>query len=501
MRLLLRSCLALLLVVFVALPLQAREVKVTFLAASDVYKLDGSGPRGGYARLNGVVQAERGKGGHVIYAFAGDLISPSLLSGLDQGEHTVVLLNLVPPDIFVPGNHEFDFGPEVFLKRMGEARFPKLAANLRDGKGAVAPDFADTKMFEIDGVKIGVVGLISEETRVTASTGDFAFAPAVETGIAQAKALRESGADFLAAVGHIDRDQDRALFDAHAFDLILSGHDHDLMMQFDGRTAMVEAKEEAEYVMAVDVAFDVEEKDGTKTVKWWPQFRAIDTMGVAPDAASQAKTDAYLAELAKELDVVIGKTLTELDSRKATVRGGEAAIGNLIADAMREAVGADVAITNGGGIRGNKQYPAGSDITRRDVLGEMPFGNKTVKLEVSGATLIVALEHGVSQVEKAAGRFPQVSGLKAVYDPKKPAGQRIVSVESAGKPIDPNAVYTLATNDYMMAGGDGYSMLAGQKQTYGARDAKLIANDVMAYVAKAKEISPKIEGRIAVKGY
>ena len=82
-----------------------------------------------------MVKAERAKGGNVIYAHAGDLISPSLLSGFDQGEHTIALTNMAPPDIFTPGNHEFDFGPEVFLKRMGEARFPLFAANLRTADG------------------------------------------------------------------------------------------------------------------------------------------------------------------------------------------------------------------------------------------------------------------------------------------------------------------------------------------------------------------------------
>jgi 5'-nucleotidase / UDP-sugar diphosphatase len=289
MRAILRSCLALLIIAFAAVPLQAREVKVTFLVASDVYKLDGAGPRGGYARLNGVVSAERGRGAHVIYAFAGDLISPSLMSGFDQGEHTIALLNLVPPDVFVPGNHEFDFGPEVFFKRMGEAHFAKLAANLRDGKGAELPGFTDTKILEIDGVKIGVAGLITEETFTTARADAFVFTEAVGTGVATAKALRDAGADFVVAVGHTDRTQDRALFDTHAFDLILSGHDHDLMMQFDGRTAMAEPKEEAEYVMAVDVAFDVEEKDGKTTVKWWPEFRVIDTADVTPDPSSSAR--------------------------------------------------------------------------------------------------------------------------------------------------------------------------------------------------------------------
>ncbi len=85
------------------------------------------------------------------------------------------------------------------------------------------------------------------------------------------------------------------------------------------------------------------------------------------------------------------------------MRGGEAAIGNLIADAMREAAEADVAITNGGGIRGDTVYAPGTELTRRDILAELPFGNRTVKLEVTGEILRQALEHGLSQAEEGAG--------------------------------------------------------------------------------------------------
>jgi 5'-nucleotidase / UDP-sugar diphosphatase len=100
----------------------AGQVTVTFIQTNDIDKFEGSGERGGFARLNAVVRAERAKGGFVVYGHAGDMISPSLLSGLDKGEHTIMLTNLVPPDAFAPGNHEYDFGPEVFLKRMAEAK-------------------------------------------------------------------------------------------------------------------------------------------------------------------------------------------------------------------------------------------------------------------------------------------------------------------------------------------------------------------------------------------
>jgi 5'-nucleotidase/UDP-sugar diphosphatase len=478
----------------------ADTVGVTFLLANDTYKIEDDAPRGGFARLNAVVKAERAKGGHVIYVHAGDLISPSLFSGFDKGEHTVVLTSMAPPDIFTPGNHEYDFGPDVFRQRMREAKYPVYAANLLGADGKPIDGIGDVKFVEIGRLKIGIVGLTADDSPVKSSPGDLKFLPTVETAIAKAGDLREAGADFTVAVVHANRAEDMKLFASRAFDLILTGDDHDLFVMYDGRTAITESREEADFVTAVDITFDISDKDGQKTVKWFPDFRIIDTATITPDPETQARIEAYRAELSKELDVVIGKTATALDSRRATVRGEEAAVGNLIADAMRSAVSADIAITNGGGIRGNKEYAAGAAISRRDVLSELPFGNRTVKLEVTGATILSALENGVSDVENAAGRFPQVSGISIEYDPSKPKGSRIVSVKMGNTPIDLAATYTLATNDYMANGGDGYAMFKGVKPLLGVRDAKLMANDVMAYIAAAKgEVAPKPEGRIIAR--
>jgi 5'-nucleotidase / UDP-sugar diphosphatase len=104
----------------------------------------------------------------------------------------------------------------------------------------------------------------------------------------------------------------------------------------------------------------------------------------------------------------------------------------------------------------------------------------------------------VSEVENAAGRFPQVSGLTFQADLKKPKGQRVTEVMIAGKPLERAATYTLATNDYMYNGGDGYVMLKSAKPLLGVRDAKLMANDVMAYIAAAKTVAVKVEGRIGL---
>ena len=273
----------------------ADTVGVTFLLANDTYKIEDDAPRGGFARLNAAVKAERAKGTNVIYAHAGDLISPSLLSGFDQGKHTVELVSMAPPDIFTPGNHEYDFGPVVFRQRMGEAKFPVLAANLQGADAKPLEGIGDTKFFEFGKLKIGVVGLTSDDSPVKSSPGDLKFLPTVETAIAKAAALRKAGADFTVAVIHADRAEDLKLFGSHVFDLILTGDDHDLFLMYDGRNVIVESREEAEFVTAIDVSFDIQETDGQKTVKWFPDFRIIDTARVAPDPETEAKIETYRA--------------------------------------------------------------------------------------------------------------------------------------------------------------------------------------------------------------
>ena len=139
----------------------AESTKVTFILTNDIYQMgetlmaDGE-RRGGFARLAAVVKAERAKGGHVVFAHGGDTLSPSLMSGVDQGAHIIALTNAIKPDIFVPGNHEFDFGKAVFRKRMAEAKFPVFAANMTEADGRPLAGIKDRDIVSFDGMRIGL---------------------------------------------------------------------------------------------------------------------------------------------------------------------------------------------------------------------------------------------------------------------------------------------------------------------------------------------------------
>lgn len=478
--------------------------KVTFVLVNDIYQMsaevlpDGKA-RGGFARLAAVVKAERAKGGHVVLAHAGDTLSPSLMSGLDRGAHIVALTNMIRPDVFVPGNHEFDFGKEVFAERMREADFPLYAANLRGSDGAPLPRFKDRAILDFDGVRIGITGAAHEDTPRLSSPGDLQFAPAVAAMKAQAEALRTEGADFIVAVVHADRPQAADLYASGKIDLVLSGHNHDLLVAYDGRAAMAESGHDAHYVIAIDVTISVSKQGGKRATIWRPQFRVIDTAAIAPDHDVAAEVEKYESELSREMDAPLALLKVELDSRNATVRTREAAIGSLIADAMRASTGADVAVMNGGGIRAGKIYPAGSMITRRDVLAEMPFGNRVVVIEISGKDLRAALENALSRLPDAAGRFPQVSGMSIEADIKRPPGGRITAVKIGGEPLDESAAYTLATNDFLARGSDGFGAFAAAKRITPDHDAKLLANEVMVHLRRLGSVTAAPEGRIVLK--
>lgn len=477
-------------------PALADTVKLTILGVGDVYNFEGDKDQGGFAKLNAVAKAERANNPNTLYVFDGDMLSPSILSGFDHGQNTIDLTNLVPFDIAVPGNHEFDFGPQNFLEKMAASKYPWAAINITNQDGSPVKGLDGVMTREIAGLKIALIPVAQDTTPEVSSSGDLKFLPTVETGIKAAKEARDAGADLVIGVVQTDMDNDFALIRSHAFDVIMSGDDHSYGTFYDGITAYVETSIDARYLSPVDLTVNVTEKDGKRRVSWRPDFRFIDTASVTPDPESQKMVDAFKKKLDESLNVKIGTTEVALDSRRNTVRSQEAAIGDLIADAMRAASGAEIAITNGGGIRADRTYDPGTDLTRRDILKELPFGNVTVVTEITGQQILDALENGFSQVEKGAGRFPQVSGLSVVYDPTAPAGSRVASVKVNGADLDVNKVYKVATNDYMLRGGDGYGALGGGKILVNQGNGNLMANDVINYISENGKVTNKVEGRI-----
>ncbi|WGF88897.1 bifunctional metallophosphatase/5'-nucleotidase [Marinivivus vitaminiproducens] len=474
----------------------AQAESLTFVHVNDFDRFDGQDDTGGFARYATVLKRARAEHENVIATNGGDMISPSLLSGLDKGAHMVDLNNKVGLDIAAIGNHEFDFGPDVAEQRFDEADYTVLGTNVLKS-GQPFPHTTSYLLREFGTFTVGFFGLTTPETVDLASPGpDVTFADPVATAEKAAADLRAEGADIVVALTHMTIAEDRKVIALDGVDILLGGHDGELMTLYNDDGLLFKSDDQAALVGVLTFDVEVEEEDGEREITLHPGWDVVPTRGIEGDAETQALVAEYGSHLDRELGVAIGTTAVELDSRRGTIRGREAAFGNLIADATREAVGAQIAIINGGGIRADTTYPAGTTLTRRDILSELPFGNKTVLLEVSGATVLAALENGFSLVESGGGRFPQVSGMDVVYDPSQPPGERVVSVTVDGEDLDEDETYTLATNDFMLAGGDGYDAFADSNVLINGLAGRLMASQVIEYIEKVGTVSTGVEGRI-----
>lgn len=474
------------------------EVEATFVVFSDLYDLREKDGRGGFARVAGAIRAERNRNRNVIVVHAGDALSPSPMSSIDRGAHIVDLLNATGIDIFTPGNHEFDFGEAVFRQRMAEAKFTRLAANIRDGAGKPLEGFADEKIYDFDGVKIGIFGLTTPESVMRSNTGALHFAPLVEIAREEARKLRAMGADLVIAVTHSDWQDDLRLVKSGAIDLVLSGHDHNLLVAYDGRAALAETQDDGANVVAVDVVITRGATAGQR-VAWTPRFRIVDTADVTPDPGIAARVATYSARLEKAMNEPIGTTKTALDTRKASVRGRETAFGDFLVDAMRVATGADIAILNGGAIRGDRLYAAGAQLTRGDVQAELPFDDRIVVVEMTGNEVAAMLENAVSRLGRDDGRFGQISGARIVARAEGAPGARIETVVIAGSPLARERAYRVATTNFLLQGKDGYDSIARGKVVVGDIDGPSLLATIIEAIRRQGQISPIEDGRILVR--
>ena len=256
----------------------------------------------------------------------------------------------------------------------------------------------DRTILALGGVRVGITGIALASTPEKSQSGDLRFGPELETLVDQAQALRSEGADLVVAVTHTARPTDLAMLASGHADILLSGHDHDLVVHYDDRGVLAESSSDAHYVTAIDLFATVSTLGAKRTLSWRPSFRIHDSSTVAPDPETLARVRTLEADLSRRLDVAVGETARPLDSRIASVRAREASFGNLVADALREAVQADIAVMNGGGVRGNRLYPAGTVLTRRDILTELPFGNTIVAVAITGAQVRALLETGLREL-------------------------------------------------------------------------------------------------------
>ena len=473
---------------------------------------------GGIARIATISRAFGAAADDALLLSAGDDLTGTMYSTFG-GEPELRAMTLAGYDAACPGNHEFDYGAPTYWNATDHAGFPIVCANLIPSGGrAVRP----SAILDAGGVKVGVFWLMTPDLARVSRPGDGVRVDPDLAGVAARTAadLRAEGAAVVIALTHTGVELDREVARSVAgIDLIVGGHDHIYANE------TVEGPGGWKTVIVSDGMRG--ERGGvlrftcTGTGITDPSWEWVFLDETVPaDPAVDALLAPYLPEHRAAVNGTAGVLAAPLDLRRSAVRGGEAAAGNLVADAWRAALpGADIALVNGGGIRGDTVIPAGP-LSRDDVETILPFQNRLVAVNLTGGQIRQALEISAAALSEemsgvASGGFLQVSGLAftidagatpytATYDPDGTPhvvhpGSRVrdVSVTSSGTvaPLRDGRTYRVVTSEFVAGGGDGYALFeGGDVAALGVYD----IDPVIEYLRVNVPAAPAVEGRITV---
>jgi len=469
----------------------AQEMDFTVLFTNDTHgRVEEGGYAGmGFPKLATLVKDYRSKG-DVLLLDSGDTFHGQTIVNLNEGEAIVNIMNEMGYDAMTLGNHDFNFGQERIKELDEMSDFPLLAANLD-------PLLVEPYVIkEIEGMKIGIFGLATPETTYKThpkNVEGLTFRdPAV---VAQEMVDELSGqVDMIIALAHLGISEEseftsrKVAENVSGIDLIVDGHSHHALEEgmMVNNTLIVQAGEYDKNLGVVEVKMvdgAVEDLKASLVTK-------EEAEDVEKDSDILAQIEEIKTENEEITSAVVGKTSVELNGEREYVRTGETNLGNLLTDAMLAKVDADVAITNGGGIRASIGE---GEITKGEIITVLPFGNTTIVKKLTGAQLLDVVEHGVSQYPAHEGLFPQVGGIRIIFDGDLPAGERVIDLKVQGEPIEYDGVYHVATNDFMAAGGDGYETFASTETVVEAGGLEEV---LMEYISNKGTVAPVREGRI-----
>ncbi|MBE3590166.1 MAG: bifunctional 2',3'-cyclic-nucleotide 2'-phosphodiesterase/3'-nucleotidase [Firmicutes bacterium] len=503
--------------------------KLSLVSFNDLHgHIEYSAKRGelGAARLTTAFLGEalRNPEGYLLLD-GGDNYQGTVISNLTQGQAVNDWFNQVGLRVSAIGNHEFDWGVPVLLDRMADAKFTYVAANIFDEKTGQRPDWAKpTQMIEVDGLKIGLIGFATPLTKsivLPQNIEGLEFrdpAPIIDELAPQ---LRAQGADLVVVVSHLSSDQEGTWTDGdtheitneiadvlkriHApVDAAITGHTHDDVAGFVqspfGPVPVVQGSYYGHAYARIDLYYDT---NAHRVIRAVPQV-VHPSLQLAPNPDVDDLVAKWEAVIGPKKDQVIATLAGDLTRTPSPA--GEEVLGDLITDAQLQAVsGAQIALTNGGGIRADL---AAGPVKWGDAYSVQPFGNTLVKVQMTGQELIQTLEEGVNnfvleELNQKGGHGPlQVSGITFTWDWSKPKGQRVSDVKLAdGTPVDPNATYTVVVNNFMAAGGDDFNTLKSIP-TERKVDTGIIDSDVfIAYLKSLPQpIRYTLQNRITVLG-
>ncbi|MFN5817167.1 MAG: bifunctional metallophosphatase/5'-nucleotidase [Pseudanabaena sp.] len=471
---------------------------------------------GGIARRRTLIDQIRveSKNDHepLLLLDAGDIFQGTLYFNQYQGQADLDFYNTLAYDAGTIGNHEFDRGQQVLANFITKAKFPIISANLDIASSS--PLYGKVRpwhILDMKGEKIGIFGLTTTDTEILSSVGDgVKFTDPIAAARTSVQNLKQQGINKIIALTHIGFENDVVLAQkVPDIDIIIGAHSHTPvgnipnanhpypLVQKNGKkepVLVVTDWEWGKYLGDLSVSFD----RAGKLIAWAGKPHAIDA-SIKPNPEFANKLKAYAAPIESLRQKVIGQALVALDGDRVKMRTGETALGNLIADAILAKTQGDrvqVALINAGGIRSS--LPLGN-ITMGNVLEALPFGNTITRVELTGQQLIEALESGVSKAEQEEGRFPQVAGMRFVWNAKFPVGTRVTKVEvkdASGKfqLLNPRAIYKVATNNFLASGGDGYRVFAESKNLL--ETGYLLSDAIAEYITANSPLHVTTENRI-----
>ncbi len=466
-------------------------------------------------RLRSQVEAQ---GGHFLLVDSGDIFQGTPIGTLSKGRAVIDFMNQAGYDLLALGNHDFDEGKENCMALVERARFPVLAANLVDEATGKTVSWVESWIIKDYGdLRVGVIGLITPETEsmsFPANVAGLEFAPMIPTVRRLLPELRSRDVDIVMVVVHAgipydpqqyykarqeagwypdDYDRATAMDVAHAvegIDAMFCGHIHKgfdaAWVQPETHTLLFQTYGRGSGAGIVSFAIDTETNQVVDYDYWTERGYLVtffeDEFWPEPEVAGMIAEESRKAEAG--MDRTIGR------ATGAFTRGGEteAPMGNAVCDAMCEETGADFAFTNKGGIR--DEFGPG-DVTPRHVFRVLPFGNKLVLFQMSGALLREIIEYRIA--EDRHGLY--ISGGRIVCNMKRPDYDRITSFEIGGEPWDPDATYQVVTSDFLATGNSGLSMLPevpAEQKTFLMRTMR---EAFEAWISRHSPITPQVDGR------
>ncbi|PKM57123.1 MAG: multifunctional 2',3'-cyclic-nucleotide 2'-phosphodiesterase/5'-nucleotidase/3'-nucleotidase [Firmicutes bacterium HGW-Firmicutes-3] len=478
-----------------AVPIYAADpVEITVFHVNDVHARVVESGNFGYAKIATLVNEARTAGDNVLLLDAGDSFHGQTFATISKGASIARLMNLMKFDALTVGNHDFNYGQARLLELDAETNFPLLGANVLKANNTLLLD--DYVIKEFEGVKVAIFGLASPETTYKThpkNVDGLTFEDPIVTAKRMVNLLTPM-ADIIICLGHIGNEgmyTSEAIASAvDGIDLFVDGHSHSIYGEGSGmvvnNTLIVQTNDYAKNLGKVTLSY----MDGTLTSSA-SILATADAANIVPNPEVLALIETVSAENAVITSVVVGTTTIDLQGERDFVRTGETNLGNLIAEAMLDISGADLAITNGGGIRASI---ATGDITQGDIISVLPFGNYVITKSVTGADIKSILEVGISDYPLAKGAFPHIAGMTIKFDSNLPVGSKLTEVMIGGVLLEDTKTYVLATNDFLGAGGDAYTALA-KYPILGEFDA--LDEVLVAYMLENGTEKATVTGRIA----